>query len=211
MFCGNCGKQIEDTSNVCPHCGTMVDKEIPIGDESYYEKIFVEPDEKHIGSLGSGYLNSFLTGRGLKRCIVLLSDKRIYLSGNMIDINGGKLKRRNTQKTVDLEDITGTGFFYSSNKVWKLIVAVLSFIIGLIVAVIAGSEGESEAAIGILCGVIVFAAILILSYFYNRETLFAIEYAGGCIKFNISISALAESKDFEKQIRRAKNRVKGKI
>lgn len=184
MFCGNCGKQIEDTSNVCPYCGTMVEKEVTVGNDSKYRKIFVEPDENYIGSLGNGYLNSFLTDRGINRCVALLSDKRVYLRGNMIDINSGKIERFNMQKTIDLEDITGTGFIYASPQLWKLILAILT------------------------APIIIPAIILIVSYIKSRDTLFFIEYAGGCIKFDASIYGLAESQDFEKQIRRAKNKLK---
>jgi len=112
MFCGNCGKQIEDTINVCPYCGVMVENEVVVGNDSKYSKIFVEPDENYIGSLGNGYLNSFLTDKGINRCVAILSDKRIYLRGNMIDLNSGKIERFNMQKTIDLEDITGTGFVF---------------------------------------------------------------------------------------------------
>ncbi len=184
MFCGNCGKQINDNSDVCPHCGTMIEKEISNGKDSNYGKIFVEPNENYIGSLGNGYLNSFLTDRGINRCVALLSDKRIYLRGNMVDINSGKLERFNMQKTIDLEDITGTGFIYASPQLWKLILAILT------------------------APIIIPAIILIVSYIKSRETLFFIEYAGGCIKFDASIYGLAEAQDFEKQIRRAKNKVK---
>lgn len=186
MFCGNCGKQIDDTINVCPYCGVMVEKDAVAGNDSKYSKIFVEPDENYIGSLGNGYLNSVLTDRGIKRCVAILSDKRIYLRGNMIDLNSGKIERFNMQKTIDLEDITGTGFVFASPQVWKLILAILT------------------------APVIIPAIILIVSYIKNRNTLFYIEYAGGCIKFDASIYGLAESQDFEKQIRRAKNHVKGK-
>ena len=184
MFCGNCGKKIEDTSNVCPFCGTMVEKEVLTENKSKYERIFVEPDEKYIGSLGNGYINSFLTDRGINKCIALLSDKRVYLRGNMLDINSGKIARFNMQKTIDLEDITGTGFIYASPQLWKLILAILTV------------------------PIIIPAIILVVSYIKSRETLFFIEYAGGCIKFDSSIYGLAESQDFEKQIRRAKNNVK---
>ena len=126
MFCENCGKQIEDTSNACPYCGTMVEKEIPVGSDRKYTKIFVEADEKYIGSLGNGYLNSFLTDKEIKKCVALLSDKRVYLRGNMIDLNSGKIERFNMQKTIDLEDITGTGFIYASPQLWKLILAILT-------------------------------------------------------------------------------------
>lgn len=184
MFCGNCGKQIEDNSVFCPCCGAMVEKEISVENGSKYAKIFVEPNENYIASLGNGYINSFLTAQKINRCIAFLSDKRVYLRGNMIDINNGKIERINMQKTIDLEDITGTGFVFSSPQIWKLILAILT------------------------APTIIPALLLIVSYIKNRDTLFFIEYAGGCIKFDASIYGLPESQDFEKQIRRAKDKVK---
>ena len=190
MFCGNCGKQIDDSCNVCPYCGTRIkqdtriEKDVVKEKDDIYKVIFVEPDENYLGSLGNGYLNSFLTNKKIKRCIALLSDKRVYLRGNMVDINSGKIERFNMQKTIDLEDITGTGFVYSSPQVWKLVLAILTI------------------------PVIIPAILLIVSYLKSRNTLFFIEYAGGCIKFDASIYGLAESQDFERQIRRAKNHVK---
>lgn len=190
MFCGNCGKQIDDSCNVCPYCGTRIKQDTRIEKDVVKEKvdiykvIFVEPDENYLGSLGNGYLNSFLTNKKIKRCIALLSDKRVYLRGNMVDINSGKIERFNMQKTIDLEDITGTGFVYSSPQVWKLVLAILTM------------------------WAIIPAILLLVSYLKSRNTLFFIEYAGGCIKFDASIYGLAESQDFERQIRRAKNHVK---
>lgn len=184
MFCGNCGKQIDDSCNVCPHCGTRIEKDVVKEKDDIYKVIFVEPDENYLGSLGNGYLNSFLTNKKIKRCIALLSDKRVYLRGNMVDINSGKIERFNMQKTIDLEDITGTGFVYSSPQVWKLVLAILTI------------------------WAIIPAILLLVSYLKGRNTLFFIEYAGGCIKFDASIYGLAESQDFERQIRRAKNHVK---
>lgn len=61
MFCRNCGKPIEGTESVCPFCGTAVNKVTSEGNDINYNKIFVEPDENYIGSLGNKYLNSFLT------------------------------------------------------------------------------------------------------------------------------------------------------
>ncbi len=196
MFCGSCGKEMEDTSEFCPYCGAMVEKEASAANNSKYAKIFVEPNENYIVSLVNNYLNSFLTDKKIDCCIAFLSDKRVYLRGNMMDINSGKLERSNIQKTIDLEDITGTGFIYSSSQIWKLVLAVIFPIIGLI------------APIAFITGIIA-SILLLVSYMKGRNTLFFIEYAGGCIKFDASIYGLAESQDFEKQIRRAKNKVKG--
>lgn len=198
MFCGNCGKQIDDNSNVCAYCGVMVEHNNVAESKSKYARVFVEPNESYIASLGDSYLNSVLANKNIKQCIAFLSDKRIYLRGNMIDINSGKLERFNIQKTIDLEDITGTGFIYASPEVWKLVLAIILPIIGLFFYFF-----------GVIPGGIA-SILLIVSYMKNRETLFFIEYAGGCIKFDASIYGLAESQDFEKQIRRAKNQVKGK-
>ncbi|MCM1190095.1 MAG: zinc ribbon domain-containing protein [bacterium] len=207
MFCGNCGKQIEDTSNVCPYCGTMVEKEIPVGNDNRYSQIFVEPDENYIASLGNGYISSYLTAKSIKRCIAFLSDKRVYLRGNMIDTNSGKFQRFNMQKTIDLEDITGTGFLYSS-PLWKVICAVILLFAGVLIGIPLMAYFIYFYPLLLVC--IISAILLFVSYIKNRATLFFIEYAGGCIKFDAAIYGLAESQDFEKQIRRAKNHVKGK-
>ncbi|MCM1190503.1 MAG: zinc ribbon domain-containing protein [bacterium] len=205
MFCGNCGKQIEDTSNVCPHCGAMVEKEIPVGNDNKYTKIFVESDENYIASLGNGYISSYLTAKSIKRCIAFLSDKRVYLRGNMIDTNSGKVQRFNMQKTIDLEDVTGTGFIYS-NPLWKLILSIFL----LVLSVISLTGGIYGVTVVFISTCIISAILLVVSYIKGRTTLFSIEYAGGCIQFDAAIYGLAESRDFEKQIRRAKNHVKGR-
>lgn len=218
MFCGSCGNQIQDNCKWCPYCGAEIKNEeiavnhtMPVvntvaGNDSKYEKIFIEPTENYIASLGNGYLNSFFTGRKIKRCVALLSDKRIYLRGNMIDINSGKLEHYNMQKTLDLEDITGTGFIYASPSVWKLVLGI--FVIPAVAGVLSFAVlwGLASVVVGILP--IPAFILLFVSYIKSRNTLFFIEYAGGCIKFNASIYGLAESQDFEKQIRRAKNKVK---
>lgn len=231
MFCGNCGKEIEDGSKFCPFCGSgNIEEEIVENNisDNNYQKIFVEPDENYLGSLGDGYLNSFFTTNKIKTCIAFLSDKRVYLRGNMIDINGGKFSRTNIQKTIDLEDITGTGFIYISGKLWKLILAILlgllTIWLGLpLLTMLVERRFELVELVRkrtiecvfylLFClltasATLIPAILLFLSYFKARKTLFFIEYAGGCIKFDASIYGLAESQDFEKQIRRAKNKVK---
>jgi predicted nucleic acid-binding Zn ribbon protein len=231
-FCTNCGARLEDGSVFCSECGTTVPNDggvqnnctqnmyaqntynaetipAPNFNGGKYEKIFVEPDENFIGSLGDEYLNSFLTRKEIKKCIAILSDKRVYLRGNMIDINSGKISRSNIQKTVDLEDVTGTGFVYASSKIWKIVLAIL-FVCAAIGCVFLGID-EDEFFYGCAVACLIPIVGMIVSYIKSRKTYFFIEYAGGCIKFDATIYALAESKDFEKQIRRAKNKVKENI
>lgn len=189
MFCGNCGKEIADNSQFCPYCGDKFvnDNLSPqINDANKYTKIFISPDEQYIASLGNNYLNSFLSFRKLKRCVALLSDKRVYLHGAMVDINNGSISRYNIEKVINLEDITGTGFIFAREQIWKLILAVLTAF------------------------TIIPPILLIVSYIINRNTMFFIEYAGGSIRFDASIYGMAESQDFHKQIRRMQDKLKEK-
>ena len=54
-------------------------------------------------------------------------------------------------------------------------------------------------------GLLVGFVIIIKNYLFKRKTLFRIEYAGGCIAFDVSFYAKAEIDDFQKQLRRAKD------
>ena len=189
MFCGNCGKQIEDNSAFCPYCGdSIISNSIPQQETSAnkYAKIFISPDEQYIASLGNSYLNSFLSSKAIKQCVALLSNKRVYLRGTMVDTNQGKIAKYNIEKIINLEDITGTGFIYAQEQIWKLIFALITV------------------------PLIIPAIILVISYLINRNTMFFIEYAGGSIRFDASIYGIAESQDFHKQIRRMQDKCKEK-
>ncbi len=189
MFCGNCGKQIEDGVNVCPYCGdkiTAVASPSKDTTQGICKKFFLSSDEKYIAALGDGYLKNFLTTGSLKRCITVLSDRRIYLRGNIIDYNNSKLERINVEKIVNVEDVTGTGFIYSSNQIWKLVLAILT------------------------APLIIPPIIFIILYILGRKTFFFIEFAGGYIKFDASCYNLSDVHDFQKQIRLLQDDLKKK-
>lgn len=203
MNCGNCGKEISDGSEFCPYCGkklssTTNDSEISISE------FFVEPDETLVSSLGDGYLRNFLTTGKLGKCEAILSDKRVYLRGNMLDSTGKGITRVNLRKTIDIEDITGTGFIYDSTGIWELAIAIPAAILGIILFLMP----RSSSAFLLGSTLLIASVTLLLHYFLSRKTFFFVEYAGGYVKFDISIYGLKESMDFEKQIRRAKNRLK---
>lgn len=205
MFCGNCGKQIEDNSVICPYCGNNSNSEsIPQQNTSInqYSKIFISPDEQYIASLGNNYINSFLSSKAIKQCNALLSDKRIYLQGTMIEANGGKVGKYNVEKVINLEDITGTGFIYAQEQLWKFILALIT------IPLIFFANNYNANWLDI--PLIALAICLVVSYLINRNTMFFIEYAGGSIRFDASIYGIAESQDFHKQIRRMQDKRKEK-
>ena len=99
---------------------------------------------------GKRISEQFLTNRGIKKCIVFLSDNRIYMRGNMININSNKFERFNMHQTIDLEDITRIGFIYAGPQLWKLIIALLTI------------------------PLIIPAILLIVSYTKSRDTLLCV-------------------------------------
>lgn len=194
MYCGNCGKEIKDGSAFCPFCGDniMDTEKITFQTDNTTDKrqkLFIDSTEQYIASLGDSYLNSYLASKKMERCIAMLSSKRLYLYGTMYDSNSAILSRQRIEKVVNIEDITGTGFVYQEPSLWKLIVGII-LICPLVTAII--------------------GIPLLISYFKGRQSLFVIEYAGGCIKFDASIYGIAESQDFHKQIRRVQDNIKDK-
>lgn len=59
--------------------------------------------------------------------------------------------------------------------------------------------------IGLSITLLIASCIGIKNYLFKRKTLFRIEYAGGCIAFDVSFYAKAEIDDFQKQLRRTKD------
>ena len=225
-FCGVCGTAVENTKNsqvkatiknsvqdaTCDASdrNSSSEQAFDYMEPSAYSKVFVEPDEQLLGSLGNGYLENILNKK-VKKCHALLTDKRVYLQGTFFTGSGKTLISDTCDKILDLEDITGTGFKYTK-PLGKLATILLSFFWGIA----GGAFGYwwnyeiYEIFIGILLGEIVPAIIILIQYIRCRKTDFIIEYAGGAIRFDASIIVLSHVKDFHKQMRRAKDHVKGK-
>ena len=186
--------------------------------QSSYNQIFVEPDEKLLATLGNGWATNLLF-HNLKKCNALLTDKRLYFQGTFFSGSGKSLTSQRAEKVIDLEDITGTGFVYSKGVgalmilIDLLILAALSAIGILIGGWVISSRGDINDT-AVACGIVGFVLgviVDIVSILLSRKTHFAIEYAGGGISFNAKIVGIADVRYFQKQIRRAKDKVKGKI
>lgn len=237
MFCGKCGNELPEGATLCDKCGTIISsetqKEDIIGqmgtesvsfdfdpaeiqqetifmDESSYNQLFVEQDEHLLGTLGNGWIANMLFYK-LKKCNALLTDKRLYLQGTFFSGSGKTLTSQRYEKVIDLEDITGSGFLYSKENgiLISLFIYVIFTVIGGIFSYIILNDRFIPA--GCIIGFCIGLIIEIIRYLINRKTYFLIEYAGGGIRFDASIIGIADVRDFQKQIRRAKDKAKGKI
>lgn len=165
---------------------------------------FVSKDEKYIASLGNGYIMNFLTNKSVQKGFAFLSNKRVYFKGSCLSGTGKNLVKTNEERTVDVKNITGSGFVYQSDwgmllKITGIIIAVVGILVSMVL--FPSFWGSVGAVVSLFIGGI----IAILGYLLKRKTYFRIEYAGGCIAFDVSFYAKAEIDDFQKQLRRAKD------
>lgn len=241
MFCGNCGKQIEDNSAFCSYCGyniisnsmsqqnTSANKYIQQAvnffrktgviamsdsEESHYDvsnnqkklqNTFIEPDEQLLGKFGNGYFVNLLFNK-TKKCHALLTDKRIYLKGTFYSGSGKNILRTTEERTLDLEDVTGTGFIYQkvSLMLFLSLLSGLVEIIGILTMIIANDQ--ELLAVFVLC--LLFTIPLVALTLKSRKIFFFIDYAGGRIKIDARLIGLSDVWDFHKQMRRAKDALK---
>ncbi|MCM1025053.1 MAG: zinc-ribbon domain-containing protein [Roseburia sp.] len=208
MFCENCGAKLEDDAVVCPQCGQAVAKKgkksKSTDSRGVSNNLFISPDETLIATLGNGFAENLLYEK-IKSCKALLTDKRVYFQGIFYSVSGKNLSTQKEEMIVDLEDITGTKFRYGASVMMKIIISLLiPIVLSLLFIPIGGVVGA------FMCLEIFSIIYSVLTYLKGRTTYFAIEYAGGSICFDATIVGLAEVRDFQKQIRRAKDALKGK-
>lgn len=347
MVCDKCGTEVTKKDKFCPKCGAEVvkvknkKKDIPEVEEyklkdKEIEKLsgsFVSRDEKYIASLGNGYIMNYLTKGSMSKGFAFITDKRVYFKGSCLSGTGKQLVKTDEERTVDVKNITGSGFIY--RRYWGILIALfISILVSLAGAIFGvwlshyeaywnkmenleryesasyggvitsdreeerweellsildelkweesggdweatydgericwtdwnGSEGnyyiytdnfylgyddgdeynfatidstiESTKKlltnrikswhdykiketrrvivtylidilpIGLGITLVIACCIGIKNYLFKRKTLFRIEYAGGCIAFDVSFYAKAEIDDFQKQLRRVKD------
>lgn len=172
---------------------------------------FVSKDEKYIASLGNGYIMNYLTNQSVQKGFAFLSNKRVYFKGSCLSGTSKNLVKTNEERTVDVKNITGSGFIYQTDwgkllKIVGIAIAIAGVIIsGGIIMLLTYSFITTFAAA--MLSLIIGGILTALGYLLRRKTYFRIEYAGGCIAFDVSFYAKAEIDDFQKQLRRAKDLV----
>lgn len=231
MFCTNCGKEVPEGKAFCPSCGSHIagaashtgaDQTGYAGQAGYtggqmtsndwnqakYQATFVDPDEKYLGELGDGYFKGTLTSPfGVaKKCSAVVTDKRVYLQGKMIDASQGRFNMLSWVKTVGVKDITGTGFV-ASNPIGLLVASILFFLYSFIAFIIGANAYGDEEVIFISMGVmfLLFAVLLLVIYLVRRKAFFVIEYAGGRIQFDATAVGVERVRAFQHLVIRAKD------
>lgn len=221
--CPNCGKEIGNNninfSDVTNYAGQQMNKavagakaQVDASREAYKKEqeekgiknlseLIIEPQEQKIAVMGSSYLDSLLHGGVLRKGFGILTDKRFYFKGKCFTKTLGRRIKVDQEYTVDLENITASGFIYIQRYL-LLILAILSlvFCIGL---GLMSSEGI------LFLGAILIFGIFFAAYILTKKVYYEVHFEGGVICVDVSkYGGIKEVRAFNKTLRLAKDRCK---
>ena len=187
---------------------TVKKRELSNDEIEKFSGVFAGKDETYVASLGNGYIANYLKGKGIKKGFAILSNKRVYFKGSCLNKNGRFFTNSNEERTVDVKDITGSGFI-SKNNPGILFNVILYFLLVIGCFWYENThfvEEVVEEALGFYKWIFGIGAVFFLIlYQYKKWTLFSIEYAGGCIAFTAAFYAREELEEFQKQLRQVKD------
>lgn len=169
------------------------------------KSLFIDSSEKQIATLGSGYMQNFISTGAVANGFCVVSDKRVYFRGKCYYKSGTYYRQTKEERTVDLKDITGTGFTSTKNILW-LYVSIACAVFGVIMLSLFIQSGNFDFG---NCKML-FTSWLptfgsVLAYIFYRMRLFEISYAGGKIAFKASAYTEEEMHSFQKSLRMAKD------
>lgn len=223
VVCPNCGEKVEkeptfsDVTNYAEKKAQQVANSIQNKAEnfqqSYYEQqesrkikdvreMFVSPDEEQRAVVGSGYLNNLIHTGILGKGFGVLTNRRLYYKGKCFYKSGGHYMKFDEEYTVDVQDITASGFIYNRYLSF-LICTVCAFIVCLVSLIFSiGGDG----AFGLISFLSFFIGIIFfVLYRFVRPVMYEICFAGGSIAIKASSYGMKEIKIFDKTLRMTKD------
>lgn len=176
--------------------------------------LFVDANEKEISTLGSNYLRNFLSTGSLENGFCTVTDKRVYFRGKCYTKSGNNYKSTKEERTVDLKDVTGTGFTFIKHfglMVLAILCTIWAVIFSFIIVTALPRLNDFEILPSFLY--LIFLAILPTIvlwglYLFLKVKVFEISFAGGKIAFKASSYNENEVNNFQRALRQAKDNYK---
>lgn len=208
MVCKKCKTEFE--GQYCPKCGTRENEKI---NSDLFKAFLYDNSENVIAILGNNIAQTFISTGILGNGFAILSNKRVYFKGKCLIRQGKGFYSKIEEKSVDISDITGTGFVHNKATWAKVLHIIFLVMCGLIlfetpVLVISFGIGP---LIGCLGNLLIWGGLSFLfKFLYNRYnySAFEITYAGGGIAFDMHWITSEESKEFQRSINLFKDKLK---
>jgi hypothetical protein len=167
-----------------------------------FSQVFFDDDERVEAVLGRGVIQSLLTGKGISKGALILSQKRLYQKGARFDQKpgGGWVAMKGTS-VVDIDDITGTSSVGMSSPV-LLFLAIMCLSLALFLGILIKGGFMLSVFVGLL------SVVLFIGYATAKRQLFVINYAGGAIGMSAGWFSESEIDKFHRIIAQARERIK---
>lgn len=164
--------------------------------------MFVSADEEQKAVVGGGYLSNMLKTGILGKGFGVLTNRRLYYRGKCFYKVGGRYMKTDEDCTVDLQDISSSGFTYT-RYLWLLILAVLALAFGIFDMFIESYSYHPAYGLGLVICLVGIA--LLAAYIYFRITMYTVTFAGGSLSIKASSFGVKEVRAFDKALRQAKD------
>ena len=163
--------------------------------------LLVDPSEQITATIGSNYLQNFLSGGPVEKSVGVLTQKRFYYKGRNFSGTGKDTKSATEEGIVSIEDITFTKFTHFRHT------GFLVFAILLTIAAIPLFAMASYFAVMAMVSLAAAIPFYIL-YFVKRQTLFLVSFPGGGFAFDIRWYPISDIRDFQRQLHLMKDHAK---
>lgn len=167
------------------------------------KQIFASSDERLVAILGNNVAQTFFANGRIKEGFAILSDRRLYFKGTCLLRQGRRFSKIHEERTVDVENITGTGFVHR-DPVWLKVLAYISAGISafcLIGGIVDLNNHNGPVAFLIGLGLGLLFLIFLLIYKSQKYTVFEVAFAGGGIGLDASWIGADEAQFFQKNIK----------
>lgn len=164
--------------------------------------ILVDQSESIVSTIGSGYLQNFLSGGSVGKGIGILTQKRFYYKGKNYSGSGKGMSSTTQEGVVSLEDITFTLLTHVRHTgllIFAIMLTVAAIILNFTVL------GRTFTYLLILLAATIPFYIL---YFVIRTSVFQVCFPGGGFGFNIRWYPISDIRDFQRQLHLLKDHIK---
>ena len=153
--------------------------------------IFVDQSESIVSTIGTNYLQNFLSGGAVEKGVGVLTQKRFYYKGKNFSGAGKDTKSATEEGIVSIEDITFTKFPHFRHTGF-LAFAVLLTLVGMVLMM--------TTAAPISFAILIAALPFYILYFVKRESMFLVAFPGGGFAFDIHWYPISDIQDFQRQL-----------
>lgn len=171
-------------------------------------KVFVDQSETPIATIGSNYLQNFLSGGDVGKGIGILTSKRFYFKGQNFSGVGKDVKKTTEEGVVSIEDISYTNLVHTQLSgflimgVFLLALSALFVLAGMVGLIYYGNAFTVAKFLPIP------AILFLVAYFVKRQTIFSISFPGGSFGFDIRYYPIDDIRDFQRQLHLMKDHLK---